>query len=327
MAKFKVIVTDALSESYDIERSVLSAAGAELTVYGAPGDDGFMDAVCGADGILCNLAKLSATHVAAMEKCKVISRYGIGYDNVDVAACTRRGIWVANVPDYCQKEVSEHTLALMMSLARRIPQKNSGIRNGAWDSERKDAIVRLWGKTASLLGFGSIPRSMAPALRALGMTVKACDPYVEAETMEAAGVQKTDLRGLLESADFLCVHLPYSEQTRGMIGDKEFAQMKAGAIVVNTSRGGIVDEAALARALSDGRIAGAGLDVFENEPLPADSALLRFENCIVTDHCAWYSAESLAELKAKCAQNVCDVLQGGRPKYPVNMIVQKGRIK
>ena len=317
MGKFKVIITDILSDSYDIERAVLSEADADLTAYDALSGAGLTEAARDADGILCNLAKISAAHIEAMRKCKVISRYGIGYDNVDAAACARRGVWLANVPDYCQKEVCEHTIALMMGIARQIPQKNARIRKGVWDSGRKDRIIRLWGKTAGLLGFGSIPRTMAPALQALGMAVISYDPYVDAEKMGALGVRKAELGELLESSDFLCVHLPYNEQTRGMIGDGELARMKEGAIVVNTARGGIVDEAALTRAVAAGHISGAGLDVYENEPLSGDNALLRYDNVVLTDHCAWNSAESLVELKTKCAQNVRDVLLGGKPKYPV----------
>lgn len=318
MAKFKVIVTEDVGEGFEIERAVLAAAGAELEV--CRDRSKLMDALRNADGVLVNLAPLPRNFIEAMERCKIISRYGIGYDNVDIETCTRKGIWLANVPVYCQTEVAEHTLALLMSCARCIPQKNQRVRAGVWDTKRKDNIIRLRGKSIGLLGFGSIPQSLVPALHALGLVVSAYDPFVDRDKMNALGVEKAELDALLESADFVCVHLPCNERTRGLIGKQKLSRIKEGAVIINTSRGGIVDEAALVQELANGHLSAAGLDVFEHEPLAKDSALLQLENCIVTDHCAWYSPESLVELKAKCAENVCDVLLGGQPKYPVNSI-------
>jgi D-3-phosphoglycerate dehydrogenase len=272
-----------------------------------------------ADGILVNLHPLPASVIQELQKCRVISRYGVGYDNVNVEAATAKGIWVARVPDYCLEDVSDQALALLLGCVRKVAFKDRRIREGAWNLHKEQPSYRIAGKTLGLVGYGSIARTLHRKLSGFGLgRVLVFDPYLDPKKIEENGAESVNLRALLKNSDYVSVHAPLSDETRGLIGSRELSLMKNTAILVNTSRGPLLEERAVAEALADGKIAAAGLDVFETEPLPADSPLRQQDNVILSDHAGWYSEESVAELKTKAAQNVLGVLKGGKPIYPVN---------
>lgn len=325
MADSKAVVTDDRYDGdYDAERSILSAHDIDLAVTHCTTPAAVLSACSDADAILCNLAPVTADVVAGLDRCKVIARYGVGYDNIDVDACTRRGIQVTNVTDYCAEEVSDHALALLMACARKVARRDAQVRAGIWNVGRKDPVYRLAGKTFAFLGFGMIARCLLRKIRGLNFAeILVVDPYVDQDQVAAEGCRAAGLDEALGEADILSLHMPVTEDTREVIDTAALSRMKPTAILVNTARGALIDEQALAQALRSHTINSAGLDVHASEPLPDDSPLRALENCVLTDHTAWYSEESMQELKQKVARNVVDVMAGRRPAYPVNKV--KGR--
>jgi D-3-phosphoglycerate dehydrogenase len=271
-----------------------------------------------ADAVLNCYAKMTAHVIEELKCCRIIARYGIGVDNVDLAAATKSKILVTNVPDYCIDEVSDHTLALLLALARRITVADGAVKAGAWDVVAHAGIRRLRGQTLGLLGFGKIAKAMASKVQPLGMKVLVYDPYLETELVSRYGVEAVSLDKLLAEADAISIHVPLSPETRNLIGERELALMKSAAFLINTSRGGIVDEQALAAALKEGQLGGAALDVLSVEPPPADHPLRQAPNIILTPHLAFYSRESVIELQTKAAEEVARALKGEPPRSPVN---------
>jgi D-3-phosphoglycerate dehydrogenase len=319
MAELKVVVTDDRYGSYDEENAVLKEIGVTVEVHDLGDEEETIRVLKDADGILLNLHKLPASVIGGLERCRVISRYGVGYDNLSVEAATAKGIWVTRVPDYCLEDVSDQAMALLLGCVRKVAYKDRRIREGAWNLHREQPSYRIAGKTLGLLGYGAIARTMHRKLSGFALgRVLVFDPYLDPKKIAENGAEAVNLRTLLKSSDFISVHAPLSEETRGMIGSRELSQMKKNSILVNTSRGPLVQEKALAEALAEGKIAAAGLDVFETEPLPQDSPLRKLHNVILSDHAGWYSEESVSELKTKAAENVLAVLKGGKPIYPVN---------
>ncbi len=318
MSRFKVVVTDHVFPSLDIERSILGVVGAELEPMRAPGEEELVDAVRDADALLVCYAPVTRRVIEHAAQCRIIARYGIGVDNVDVQAASARRIVVTNVPDYCIEEVSDHALALLLACARRVADLDRLVRAGRWDAKAAVPIRRLRGQVLGLVGFGKIPRLLAAKAAALGLTFLAFDPYVDAATCTAHGAQKVDLPALLAAADFVSVHAPLTPQTRGLLGETELQRMKPTAYLINTARGPIVSEAALVRALREGWIAGAALDVLETEPPGGQHPLLALPQVILTPHVAFYSEESVQDLQRKAAEEVARVLTGQPPRNPVN---------
>ena len=321
MAKFKVVMTDDRHKTYEEEKAVLNSIGADLIIENCNTSEDVISKCKDADGILVNLAPMPAEVIEKLEKCKVVSRYGVGYDNVDVNACTKKGIYVTNVPDYCAEEVSDQALALIMGCARKIARRDAQVREGKWNIGKADPMYRIAGKTFAFLGFGMIGRCLYRKIKGLNFSkVMVFDPFLDEQTVAAIGAEKVDWETALKNADFISVHMPLNSKTRGIINAEAFTMMKPTAIIVNTSRGPIIDEAALVNALKNGQINSAGLDVHNKEPLEADNPLKKIQNCILTDHAGWYSEEAMSELKRKAAENVRDVLLAGKPTYPVNKI-------
>jgi D-3-phosphoglycerate dehydrogenase len=319
MANLKVVVTDDRYGSYEEENAVFKEIGASVEVHDRMDEAETVRVLKNADGILLNLHPLPARVIEKLEKCRVISRYGVGYDNVDVETATSKGIWVARVPDYCLEDVSDQAMALLLACVRKVAFKDRRIREGGWNLHKEQPGYRIAGKTLGLVGYGAIARAVHRKMSGFGLErVLAFDPYLDPEKIAENGAEPADLSRLLKETDYLSVHAPLNDETRGMIGHRELALMKSTAILVNTSRGPLVDENAVAEALAGGKIASAGLDVFASEPLSPDSPLLKLANVVLSDHAGWYSEESVAELKTKAAQNVLAVLKGGKPIYPVN---------
>jgi D-3-phosphoglycerate dehydrogenase len=314
-----VAVTDHVFPNLDVERDLLGRAGLELRFEGnARTPDEVRAATAGAVGVLNCYAPMPAEVIGALDRCRVIARYGIGIDTIDLAAATRKGIVVTNVPDYCIDEVSDHALALILSLVRGVVRLDRSVHAGAWSPNEARPLHRIAGRTLGLVGFGRIARRLAVKATALGFRVVATDPFVSAQAMQDAGVGYRDLHALLAESDVVSLHAPLTDESRHLIGAPELARMKRGAVLVNTSRGPLVDIAALRDALAGGSLGGAGLDVLETEPPDPDDPLLGRADVVVTPHASFYSEESIVELQRKAAEQVVAALAGERPTYAVN---------
>lgn len=315
---FVVAVTDSVFPSLEPEQRVLAPLGVELRHAQCRSEDEILGLAKDADAILNCFAKMTARVIEGLPRCRIIARYGIGVDNVDLVAASQAGIVVTNVPDYCVDEVSDHALALLLALARQVVVADRAVKSGTWDVVAHAEIRRLRGQTMGLVGFGKIARALASKVQALGMQLLAYDPYLDAGLLARHGADVADLNRLLTEADVISIHVPLSPETARLIGERELARMKPTAFLINTSRGGIVDEKALAAALEAGRLAGAALDVLKTEPPPPDHPLRAAPNVILTPHLAFYSRESVTELQTKAAEEVVRALRGELPRSPVN---------
>lgn len=317
MSSPQVAVADSVFPNLDPAREVLSKIGGELRLAAEPTPDAILAVARSADAILVTYAKITGEMIRQLERCRIISRFGIGVDNVDVAEATRAGIVVTKVPDYCIDEVSDHAMALLLALVRKIPMSNAQVHAGVWKMPAVVPIHRLRGSVLGLVGFGRIPQLVAPKAQSFGIRVVAYDPYVAADVFTRAGVESVDFGRLLEMSDYVSVHSPLLPETRGLFNAKTFSQMKPTAYLINTARGPIVDEAALAKALDQQQIAGAALDVMTQEP-PGRSPLFGRDSVIITPHTSFYSEESLVDLQTRAAEEVVAVLSGQPPRNPVN---------
>jgi D-3-phosphoglycerate dehydrogenase / 2-oxoglutarate reductase len=317
MAQFQVAVSDIVFPNLDRARAVLSAIGAELRLAEEPKPEAILRVAKDADALLATYAKITADMIRQMTRCRIISRFGIGVDNVDIPAATERGIVVTKVPDYCIDEVSDHAMALLLSAVRKIPLANSLVQQGRWEMPAVVPIHRLRGTVLGLVGFGRIPQLVAPKAQAFGMRVVSFDPYIPKDVFDRAKVESVDFPQLLKVSDYVSIHAPLLPETQGLFNADAFRQMKPHAYLINTARGPIVDEAALAHVLDAGQLAGAALDVMTKEP-PTRSPLLGRPNVIITPHTSFYSEESLNDLETKAAEEVVRVLKGQAPKNPVN---------
>lgn len=266
MSRLLVVVTDSVFPNLDPAREVMAEIDADLELIAEPSAAAIARATRNADGVLVTYAKINAEMIRQMTRCRVISRFGIGVDNVDVVAATEAGIVVTRVPDYCLEEVADHTLALLLSLARKVTAANQHAHGGRWSLSGLVPMHRLRGRTLGLVGFGQIPQMVAPRAKAFGLRVITYDPYVQQSTLDSAGVDGVTLNELITTSDFISIHTPLTVETRGMFATKVFQRMKSDAFLINTARGPIVDEGALAQALDRGDIAGAALDVLPEEP-------------------------------------------------------------
>jgi D-3-phosphoglycerate dehydrogenase / 2-oxoglutarate reductase len=315
---FTVAITDSVFPSLEPEQTVLKPLGVELRPQQCRSEEEIIALARDADAVLNCYAKMTARVIDNLKRCKIIARYGIGVDNVDLAAATKARILVTNVPDYCIDEVSDHALALLLALARRITVADGAVKVGTWEVVAHAGIRRLRGQTLGLFGFGKIAKALASKVQPLGMKVLVYDPYLEPALIAQHGAEAVSLDKLLAEADAVSIHVPLSPETHQIIGQRELTRMKPTAFLINTSRGGIVDERALAAALKEGRLGGAGLDVLSVEPPPADHPLRQAPNIILTPHLAFYSRESVIELQTKAADEVARALKGEPPRSPVN---------
>jgi D-3-phosphoglycerate dehydrogenase / 2-oxoglutarate reductase len=253
-----------------------------------------------------------------LTRCKAIGRFGLGVDNIDLPAAKELGIAVNYVPDYCLREVSDHAMALLLALARKIPFSNKLVQSGRWEVPPIVPLRRLEGRVLGLIGFGNIPRALTPKAQAFGLKVITHDPFAAKEVFDKFGVESVSFDDLLARSDFISVHAPLLPATRGLINAAAFSKMKKGAYLINTARGPLIEEGALVIALDSGRLGGAALDVVATEPLAKDSPLIGRDNVILTPHTAFYSVEALDELQTKCASDVARVLSGEKAVYPIS---------
>src|SRR6266851_1504758 len=319
MPRFLIAVTDSPFPSLDPAKAALARLDPELRMAKSASADDILAAARDADAVLVTYAKLPGELLRQLLRCKVIGRFGLGVDNIDIKAAAELGIAITYVPDYCMHEVSDHAMALLLAVARKIPFSNKLVQAGRWEMPAVVPIHRLAGRVLGLVGFGNIPRALAPKAKAFGLRVIAHDPFASQGVFAAAGVEAMSFEGLLAIADFVSIHAPLAPATRGLFNAEVFRKMKKGAMLINTARGPLVDEEALVSALDSGRLGGAALDVVTTEPLAKDSKLIGRDNVILTPHTAFYSVEALAELQTKCAADVARVLSGEPPVYPVKV--------
>ena len=325
--QFKVVRVDRTGSSAIMieEAEELAKVNAELVGADGVTEDEIIEAAKDADAILTAGAQITRRVMEALPKCKVIVRYGIGFDTIDVAAATDNAILVVNIPGFCLEEVSNHAITLLLACAKKLIQLNNVIRQGHWHEVSGTApapIGTIYGQTLGLIGCGLIGRMTGRKAQCFGLKVLGYDPYLNKSLAKEHGITLVSLPELLKESDFISVHTPLNKETWHLIGEKEFEQMKTTAYFINTARGPVVDEPALIKALREKRIAGAGLDVFEKEPVDADNPLLEMDNVVVTPHCAGYSDASFKRLRTSVGQEAARVLRGRWPKNVVNKSVK-----
>ncbi len=318
MNKPKVVITDYYYESIHQEAAVMAEIGAELRDYHCQTEDEVIAAAAGCDALICQFAPITRKVIESLDKCKVIVRYAIGVDNIDVAAAEERGIYVCNVPDYGIDEVSNHAIALLLDCAKKLTYLAGQVRQGNCSYTTVKPLYRMEGKTLGLMGFGRIPRLVAKKMAGFGVHIIAYDPMMNEEQARELGVTPVSFDQLLRESDYLSVHCPLTAETHHLFNEAAFRAMKPTAIFINTARGAVVNEEDLIHALEQGEIAMAGIDVTETEPIPVGHPLLKLDNAVVTPHVAWYSEEAVQSLQLKAAQEAARVLMGQPPLNPVN---------
>ncbi len=319
----KIVLTD-LVEDYPPEAlEALNASGISFVDAEAAGGDPW-ERISNAEVLIVAWYNVSAEVIQRLHRCKVIIRIGVGYDNIDALAASKRNIAVCNVPDYCKGEVADHAMALALSLARSLPFLERSLRESVWKPALPQAMHSFEAMNFGVLGYGRIGRLTIARARGFGFHLMACDPYL-ADTVFPDDVTRLDLDELLPRVDILSVHVPLTSETRHLLNSDRLALMKSTAILVNTARGPIVDSAALVDALESGRLAAAGIDVFEEEPLPPEHPLLSCPNVLITPHFAWYSRESRPRLYLMAVEEAIRGVCGEPLRSCVNC-VQPGRV-
>jgi D-3-phosphoglycerate dehydrogenase len=311
----KIVITDSGFGNIVPETATITDAGIELVSAQCKTAEEVISAVADADGIIVQWAPITAIVINSLSRCKVIVRYGIGVDNVDLAAARQKGIPVCNVPDYCIDEVADHTVALALAQARQLVQIDTRTRAGIWKIIPDKPMQSFSEMTFATAGYGRIARAVLDRARAFGFKAAAYDPYV---APPSDSVELLSLNELFRQADILSLHVPLSPETKHLVNADRLAQMKPTSIVVNTARGGLIDTAALAQALQAGTIAAAGLDVFESEPLGEDHPLRKCPNALLTSHVAWFSEKSVPKLQRLAAQEAVRALRGESLRNQVN---------
>ena len=315
-AKAKVVLTDYVWESLEVEKKTLAGL-ADLVPLQTKKPEEFLAQAADCDALLNTYAgPITAEVMAKMPKCRIIARYGIGVDTIDLDAATQAGIIVTNNPTYCIEEVAEHTMALLLSAARKVAFYDRLVRAGQWAVPPGKPLFRLSGSTLGLVGFGNIARQVALRGAAFGMRVLYADPFVKEGQFDIPG-KKMELHDMLKEADYVSVHAPLMPQTRKMMNDEAFSRMKPTAVIINCSRGPLIDTDALVRALDARKIAGCALDTTDPEPLPDPHPLRGRDNVIINPHAAWYSEQAMVGLQAGAPNEVRRVLSG---EWPVNMV-------
>jgi len=314
---YKVIVTDYSYPNLDPERKVFKSYDIELTDFNGKIDteEKLIQATKDADAVIVQFAKINKRVIDNLERCKLIVRYAIGLDIIDINAATERKIMVANVPDYCIDEVSNHAIALMMAMTRKVHFMDRKVREGKQNFELAMPIHRNSEITLGIIGYGRIGKTVAKKLNNFGLhRIVYYDPYID----DNAYAEKVGFDVLLSESDIISLHAPATNETQNMINAEAFSKMKKGAYLINTARGAIIDEDALEWALSEKILAGAGLDVFHSEGIEDKKRFFLFDNVLITPHIAWYSEQSFKELQKKTAEQVIEALYQGKPRYWVN---------
>lgn len=313
-----VLITDYAWPNLDQERAILAPLGVELLVAQRGDEAELVQLAPQADAILTCWQRVTPAVLEAATKCVHVSRYGVGLDNIAVDVATRLGMVVTNVPDFCVEELSDHAMMLLLACARRVVGFDNGVHQGTWDNRSQGTLPRLRGQTLGLIGFGNSARALLPKAKGFGLRIIAYTPRLSPTALTAPDIATNDLGLLLRESDYISLHAPLTPESKGLINATTLGQMKSTAYLINTARGGLIDESALTSALHEGMIAGAALDVLSQEPPPADHPLLSAPNVILTPHAAFYSGPAIAELAEKAARHVAQSLQGQVPDHVVN---------
>ncbi len=321
MQKFTVVVTDHIFENLDIEREIIEQHSAKLIVTQSKNIDELIPLTENADVIINTYLELSGEKFfSTLKKCRGIVRHGIGVDTIDIKTATRHGIMVVNVPDYCLEEVSDHAIACMLALIRKLMISDRHVRSGEWEFNFIKPIHSISNMTVGIVGMGRIGRLTAKKTAIFGPKLIFTDPYIKDDiSIDNVIIKKVDLEELADKSDVILIHAPATSETYHMFNKKIFDLMDRKPIIINCARGSLIDTNALIYALENGQISGAALDVIEGvPPLAKDSPLLSFENLILTPHCAWYSEEALSNLQRMVAEEVVRILKGEKPRSLVN---------
>ncbi len=314
----KVVITDYQYENINQEKKIFEEAGIELQEYQLKDPKDLIGVIDDADAVITQYSDINADVIEHLQHCKMIIKYGIGVNNIDVEVATRKGIYVCNVPDYGVEEVSNHAITMILALSKKLPTITRALREGDWGYSSIVPLFRFSEATIGLVGFGRIPQLVAKKLSGFGVKILAYDPYINSELAKEMGVIPVDFETLCKESDYISLHCPLTADTEHLFNLDTFKMMKDTAVLVNTARGPIIKEEDLVIALKEGLIAGAGLDVFEKEPVSSDNPLLHMENVIATPHCAWYSLRAIDNVQRKAAEEVANVLLGNEPFNCVN---------
>jgi D-3-phosphoglycerate dehydrogenase len=316
--QFVVAISDSPFENGDKEQAILGRIGAKVQQFHCTNESEVIDAARNAHVIMCDASPITRNVIHSLPKLVGVVEYGIGYDNIDVNAATEKDVLVCNVPDFITSEVADHAVALILALIRKLDRIGRSTRDGKWNWREFRPVSSLEGKTVGIIGFGNIGRQVAERMRSFGTRTIAYDPYVSREAMEKLGARSSNLDELLRTSDIISIHVPLNKETKQLIGRKELAKLRDSVILVNTSRGSVIDQEALVESLRKGRIGAAGLDVLAKEPPSPTDPILGFENAIITPHIGWYSEQSSSRLQENVALEAERILTGKPPKHPVN---------
>ena len=316
-AKFKVLITDPYHKNFHIEKEILAEINAVVKVCHCKTEEDVIRLGSEMDGLLVSYVSIGKKVIENLHKCKVIVKYSVGLDNIDLEAATQKKIYVANVPRYCVEEVSTHTVALLLNLIRKISKYDQSVKKGSWDPLVGDPIFRMENKVLGIMGFGNIGKRLTEKIRPFKLSIIVYDPLVNGKIISKYGAKKVKLETLLRQSDYISLHCPLNKYTKHLIDLKEIEIMKKGVFIINTSRGEIINQKALYKAIKDEKIAGAALDVLEKDP-PSLTDIMNTDKIIYTPHVAWNSIEAEVELRKLAAQEVKRVLEGGRPLSLVN---------
>ena len=319
MAKYKIVITDYQYESIKPQLDVFSTfPDAEVLALQCRTEEDVITLAGDADVLLNQYAPMNARVIGELKNCKAIIRYGIGVDSVDINAATERGIWVCNVPDYGVDETSNHTIAMILAMARKLPVIHADVRRGGWGLSSGKPMHRFAGSTLGFVGLGRIATAVVQKLVPFSLKMIAYDPYLDPAKAQEMGIELVSFEELLERSDYVTIHCPATAENRHMFNAAAFARMKPTAYLINCARGSIVDTDALIGALQAGQIAGAALDVIEKEPIEKDNPLLAMDNVIIVSHFGGYSEEAIESLQTKAAQEAVNILAGNKPFNAVN---------
>ena len=321
--KFKVVLTDYEWADLKIENEIFNRPDVEFVSGKCFTEESVIEIVKDADAVISEVGPISLRAIENMPNCKIISLNAIGFNNVDIQAATKAGVMVVNCPDYCLDEVSDHAMALFLSCARAITIFDQKVRHKIWDFKSAGKLNRLKDLIFGLLGFGNIARQMVKKAQAFGLKVIAHDPYLDDSLFKAYGVERVSFESLFQRSDFLSIHTPLTPETHNLVSIKAFEMMKETVYLINAGRGELIDEKALYIALINKKIAGAALDVLVDEPPKSNNPLFQCDNLILTPHVAFYSEQSISEVRTRSAEQVLRVLDGGKPDHIVNPEVLK----
>ncbi len=316
-SKFKVLITDPYHQNFHIEKEILAEINAVVKVGHCKTEEDVIRLGSEMDGLLVSYVSIGKKVIENLHKCKVIVKYSVGLDNIDLEAATQKKIYVANVPRYCVEEVSTHTVALLLNLIRKISKYDQSVKKGSWDPLVGDPIFRIENKVFGIIGFGNIGKTVAEKFHPFKLSIIVYDPLVNGKIISKYGAKKVKLETLLRQSDYISLHCPLNKYTKHLIDFKEIEIMKKGVFIINTSRGEIINQKALYKAIKDEKIAGAALDVLEKDP-PSLTDIMNTDKIIYTPHVAWNSVEAEVELRKLAAQEVKRVLERGRPLNLVN---------